>query len=257
MANPASALGEAIGKSLELEIQKIIKEAVKPYGLYVDIGGPRPGIRKGKKILMLNDTGNQYQIDTVVEDENGDPLILIESKYLRYTKHNRDKGSWTCVAHYKIRTTYPTVKRSLAILIGNWTRTSIALMESFGVEVLEIPFNEIVLTLQRHSIIFDWDEKDSETPKESWSKYQQLTAEEKVLIARECIARYKQKLEQIILESVLADPSRSKNVESIELLIKTTHNEFYVKRFESVIETIKYLVDFTSDVNDLKGIIDN
>jgi|GEM_PF-3299411 len=47
MPNPASALGEAIGKSVELEIQDIIQKVVKPFGLYVDIGGGRIGKRSG------------------------------------------------------------------------------------------------------------------------------------------------------------------------------------------------------------------
>jgi hypothetical protein len=164
MPNPASALGEAIGKSVEAEIQRIIRTVVEPYGLFVDVGGERIGKRAGKKLLLVNDTGNEYQIDTVVEDENGNPLILVESKYIRYKKHNRDKGSWTCVAHYKLRTTYPTVKKSVAILLGNWSQPSKLMMESFGIDLIEIPFNKLVEVLRKYQIAFDWHEKDSETP---------------------------------------------------------------------------------------------
>lgn len=152
MANPASALGEAIGKSVEREIQSIIRRAVFPYGLRVDTGGPRKEKRKGVKLLLVNETGNEYQIDTIVEDKNGQPLILVESKYLRYKKHNRDKASWTCVAHFKLRTTYPTIKKSIAVLMGNWSAPSRKLMEAFGVEVIEIPFKQMVEVLQRYGI---------------------------------------------------------------------------------------------------------
>lgn len=116
MANYASALGEAIGHIIEAEVQNVVKESVVDLDCYVDVGGVRPGIRKGKKTLLVNDTGNKYQIDTVVEDKAGNPIVLIECKYIRYKKHNRDKASWTCVAHYKIRTTYPTVKKVLQLL---------------------------------------------------------------------------------------------------------------------------------------------
>jgi len=161
MPNPASALGEAIGKSVKAEIQRIIRSVVEPHGLFVDIGGERVGKRAGTKLLLVNDTGNEYQIDTVVEDENGNPLILVESKYIRYKKHNRDKGSWTCVAHYKLRTTYPTIKKSIAILSGNWSQPSKLMMESFGIELIEIPFGKMVEVMRQYNIAFDWQEKDS------------------------------------------------------------------------------------------------
>jgi len=191
----------------------------------------------------------------VVEDKDGNPHILVESKYLRYTKHNRDKGSWTCVAHYKLRTTYPTVKKSIAVLMGNWTGSSIALMKSFGVEILEIPFVELVHALGKYGIEFDWDEKDSEIPRKSWAQYKKLPALAKKFIAQECLANHKERLEGMILEAIKADPERPKNVNAIELLIKTTHDEFYVKHFLTVKDAIKYMLGLVSDPNDLKGLL--
>lgn len=255
MPNPASALGEAVGKSVEREIQEIIKAVVAPYGLLVDAGGIRKGKRTGRKLLLVNETGNSYQIDVVVEDQGGNPLILVESKYLRYKKHNRDKGSWTCVAHYKLRTTYPTVKKSIAVLMGNWTESSMKLMKSFGVDILEIPFEIMVSALIKRKINFEWEEKDSATPRQSWLKYSALSDTEKQRIAQDCLIGYKEKLEQMILEAVLADPLKPKNVDSIEILIKTTHDEYFIKRFSTTKDSVKYLLELTTDVSDLKGLL--
>jgi hypothetical protein len=253
MPNPASALGEAIGKSVEAEIQSIIRNIVEPFGLFVDVGGERIGKRRGRKLLLVNDTGNEYQIDTVVEDENGNPLILVESKYIRYKKHNRDKGSWTCVAHYKLRTTYPTIKKSIAILLGNWSKPSKLMMESFNIDLIEIPFTTMVEATRKHQIIFDWPEKDSETPAIGWQRYQQLSGHDKKEIARECLAGCREKLEDAILSAIKADPQSPKNVDQIELLIKTTHKEYFVKKFTRVTDAAKYLLSLTEDVVDLKG----
>jgi hypothetical protein len=253
MPNPASALGEAIGKSVEAEIQNIIRHVVEPFGLFVDVGGARIGKRQGQKLLLINDTGNQYQIDTVVEDENGNPLILVESKYIRYKKHNRDKGSWTCVAHYKLRTTYPTIKKSIAVLLGNWSKPSKLMMESFGIELIEIPFAEMVAATRKHQIVFDWPEKDSETPARSWLRYQKLSDPDKGEIARECLAGCREKLEDTIISAIKMDSQSSKNVDQIELLIKTTHKEYFVKKFSRVTDAVKYLMSLTEDVADLKG----
>lgn len=65
MPNYASQLGEAVGNAVEAEIQRIIQQVVEPYGLYVDVGGKRPGKRKGSKLLMVNDTGTQYQVERI------------------------------------------------------------------------------------------------------------------------------------------------------------------------------------------------
>lgn len=62
-SNHASKLGEAVGHLIEAEVQRIIKEVVEPHGCYVDVGGARPGKRKGTKLLLVNDTDNEYQID--------------------------------------------------------------------------------------------------------------------------------------------------------------------------------------------------
>lgn len=255
MANPASALGEAVGKSVEREVQSIIREAVGPFSLTVDTGGPRKGKRKGEKLLLVNETGNEYQIDTVVEDAEGEPLILVESKYIRYKKHNRDKASWTCVAHFKLRTTYPSVKKSIAILMGNWSAPSKRLMEAFGIELIEIPFNEMVTVLRRHKINFDWPEKSSIIPKRSWQKYYSLSEQERQAIARECLAGHKEEIQRKVLEAVRADPERPKNVDQIELLLRTTHNEYYVKKFRTIRDTIKHLIGLIEDAKDLKTLL--
>jgi hypothetical protein len=253
MPNPASALGEAIGKSVEVEIQRIIHKVVQPFGLFVDVGGERIGKRQGQKLLLINDTGNQYQIDTVVEDENGNPLILVESKYIRYKKHNRDKGSWTCVAHYKLRTTYPTIKKSIAILLGNWSKPSKLMMESFGIDLIEIPFAQMVEAMRKYQIAFDWQEKDSKTPAKSWRRYQQLLEQEKTDIAHECLVGHREKLEETVLSAIKMDLQSPKNVDQIELLIKTTHKEYFVKKFSHVTDAARYLLSLTEDVVDLKG----
>lgn len=51
-----------------------------------------------KKLLLYDNYGNDYNIDGVITDESMRPIILFESKDIRYKKHNRDKGSWICNA---------------------------------------------------------------------------------------------------------------------------------------------------------------
>lgn len=127
VANPASALGEAVGKLFEAAVLQGLAEVVAARGHTI-----RPA-------RLRNGTGNVYQIDAVVFDVDDNPVIIIDPKYIRYTKHNRDKGSWLCVAHYNLRKTFPTIRKSIAVLAGRWSAPSRALIRSFGVETLEVP----------------------------------------------------------------------------------------------------------------------
>jgi hypothetical protein len=255
MPNPASALGEAIGHLIEAQVQLLVKEAVEHLGCYVDTGGSRPGKRKGKKVLLVNDTGNQYQIDTVVEDSKGNAIALIECKYIRYKKHNRDKASWTCVAHYKLRTTYPTVRKSIAVLIGDWTMPSKRLMHSFGIEIIEIPFEVLSSILLRHGIIFRWKENDSETPKSSLIAFKALSPDAKLQIAAECLQSVAVSLQELVKQAITAKEVVVRNVSQIELLLKTNQDEFVLKKFTDLTKAITYMVSLTGQKEDVGDIL--
>ena len=105
-ANPASALGEAAGKLFENAVIATLERVVGAYGYTVQ---PQ---------RLVNGTGNSYQIDAVISDDEGRPVIIVDPKYIRYTKHNRDKASWLCTAHYNLRKTHPTLRKSIAVLGG-------------------------------------------------------------------------------------------------------------------------------------------
>ena len=119
VSNYASALGEAVGKLIEGSLIEVIEEevvsrncAIMPYKL-------------------RNGSDNIYQIDAVIFDTNNNPVLLLESKYIRYKKHNRDKASWLCVAHHNLRKTHPTIRKSIAVLAGNWSAPSKSLLHSY------------------------------------------------------------------------------------------------------------------------------
>jgi hypothetical protein len=140
-----------VGKLFEMAIIEGLREEVE---------ARNHTIRPAK---LTNGSGNSYQIDAVVFDDSGNPIIIIDPKYIRYTKHNRDKGSWLCVAHYNLRKTYPSIRKSIAVLGGRWSAPSKGLIRSFGVEILEVPFDKIAGVLAGRGIDFDWQESDRAT----------------------------------------------------------------------------------------------
>jgi hypothetical protein len=93
VSNPGSALGEAIGSLLEQEIHTLLRPIVEQHGA-IYITSPQEIIAKARKKLILTDQdGNDYEVDAVIVNRRLQPLVLLESKYIRYKKHNRDKAS--------------------------------------------------------------------------------------------------------------------------------------------------------------------
>lgn len=245
MANDASALGEAVGKRFEKAILRGLEPTVAKHGCTIE------------PARLKNGTGNSYQIDAVIFDAEKRPLALIDPKYIRYTKHNRDKGSWLCVAHYNLRKTHTSLRKSIAILAGRWSKPSIALIRSFGVEVFQLPFDTMVEILRDYGVTFEWREGDRETPRRALERYRQLSE-------KECRALGKQ-----LAGTVLPDVSEAvdtvlgldvdsipQRVTEVEVLLKTNLNEMKVISQPTIAEAIGELASLVQDRTNILGSTD-
>lgn len=242
--NPGSAIGEAIGAQMEIALNKYLTELVSKYDCrLISKGQVNPKTKKETKLLLKDNFGTAYNIDAVVANEIMQPIILIEYKYIRYKKHNRDKGSWLCTAHTSVRRRYNSVRSSIAVLAGSWSRSSVAMMKSHDVNIFIIPFEKITALLKKHDIKFDWGEKDRKIAVTSWNKYKKLTEKQKLKIAEEMIAEIKTDLEAAIEKTL--DNSVKREVERVTIEIHTNIGE--VKRFEfpNIKEALDFLEDFS------------
>ena len=241
VTNAASALGQAVGKLFEQAIITGLKATAAAHNCTIE------------PARLENGTGNRYQIDGVIFDAAKNPLALIDPKYIRYTKHNRDKGSWLCVAHYNLRKTYPSLRKSIAILAGNWSDPSIALIRSFGVEVFLVPFMDMVEVLQAYDVEFDWAEQDRVTSRQSWERYQQLSPEECNAIGQEMTASVMpavcNAVDTVLQLDIQSIPQR---VTEVEVILKTNLNEMQVFSHPTVSEAIKALLDLVADRPDIR-----
>lgn len=242
--NPGSALGEAIGAQMELALNTYLTEIVSKYSCrLISKGKENPKTQKATKLLLYDNFGTAYNIDSVIANESMQPLILVEYKYIRYKKHNRDKGSWLCTAHNAIRRRYNSVRSSIAILAGSWSGSSVAMMKSQDINLFIIPFDIITVLLKKHKIKFDWGEKDRHIASESWKKYSALKSRQKLKIAEEMIAQIKPDLEEAIDKTL--DNKAKRKVEKIAIEIHTNIGE--VKRFEftNIEAALNFLEDFS------------
>lgn len=241
VSNPASALGQEIGKLFEGGVVEGLRSFVKEHNHSI---GPEK---------LVNGTKNAYQIDAVIRDDRSQPVILLDPKYVRYKKHNRDKGSWLCTAHYNLRKTYPSLRKTVAVLAGNWSHTSIALIESFGIEVLHVPFAHMVEVLLDFGVQFSWPEKDRSTPAISLRAFNDLSSLDRHKIAEKLVEPIKQKLISSVREVIMSDwQSSHSRISTVEVLLKTDRNEMLLLQYESVNEAVKGMVEFMTDLSDIK-----
>ncbi len=247
VTNGGSALGEAIGNAMEIALQQLISGFLDNYKCYfINKIGKNPLTNKyTKKLILYDEYGTQYSIDGVITNESMQPLILLESKYIKYKKHNRDKGSWICNAHTAIRKRYPSIRSSIAVLAGNWSKTSLEMIKSSGTNVFLIPFSFISTLLSEKGINFEWEEKDRESALEAWNKYNSLSNTDKMEIAFKMVGSIKDNLFEILYN--VLDDSVMRTLKQVALEITTSKGEIIRKIFPNIDEAIDFLDNLVLD----------
>jgi len=241
----ASALGQEVGKLFENAVLESVRAEVESRNHLI-----RPA-------KLKNGTGNSYQIDAVVFDANEQPVIIIDPKYIRYTKHNRDKGSWLCVAHYNLRKTHTSIRKSIAVLAGRWSAPSKALIQSFGVETLEVPFEHMVEAMQSYGVEFNWPESSGESvARRSLESFNNLSTDDKENIGKDMVSGIGNRLVNEVIQVLDTDAdSMATRVEQVEILVKTNQGEMILSSFQSVPDAMKALTDLISDKPDIRAFI--
>lgn len=239
VANPGSALGEAIGAMLEAEIHRIMEPVARAKNcVYVTAGPINARTGQDTKLILTDNDGNNYNVDAVIINKRFQPLVLIESKYIRYTKHNRDKASWICTAHTKLRQRYVTVRKSIAVLMGSWSKPSKRLLESFEVELFQVSFDDICEILAQFGIDYRWAEKDRHTAMASWQTFCQLSARKRKQIAKRLIANIEDDLRRS-LETAMEE-NIPRTISSVRVVIRSNRGE----TFTHIFDTLQQALDF-------------
>ncbi len=234
--NPGSALGEAIGSQMELALNSFLDSLCESMGHHFISSSVLEG---KKKLLMYDSFGTAYNLDSVIANESMQPIILVESKYIRYKKHNRDKGSWLCTAHPAIRRRYQSVRSSIAVLAGNWSSTSLSMMRSFDINIFPIPFDAICDFLKNYGIVFDWDEKDRKTAQQAWKRYCNLTTKKQYLIGQRMVSLIENDLKKLIVS--ILDETIERKIDKVTIELRSNIGEVKMHQFDNVQEAVDFL----------------
>jgi len=244
IANPGSALGEAVGAVIERRLNNILKPIAEECGcIYISTGPKNLKTGEPTKLLLRDNAGNKFNIDAVIATKDLKPLVLIESKYIRYKKHNRDKASWVCTAHYSLRRKFSSIRKSIAVLAGSWSKTSKYLLKSWDIDLFEISFADVVSVLRARGIEYDWKEKEKERAATAWRIWSSLGEEEREKIGLELL----QPIEQSLRNSLRAAISTAvpREIKEIEILTKTNLGEMKVHIFKTLAEAQQFLNSLT------------
>lgn len=141
------------------------------------------------------------------------------------------------------------------MLAGNWSTTSLALIKSFGIEVIVQGFSTMVDVLHCYGVEFNWAEQDRTTPTRSLRAFNSLSGDGKADLAHALTDTIMPRLTASVIDVLEGtDESVQSRVSEVEVLVKTDRHEMLLLQFGSVAETVSGLVDFMderSDVSDL------
>ncbi len=244
ISNYGSAIGEAIGAEMQTALNNALTKLADLKSYHFLSTSP---IKGKKKLLMFDNFGNDYNIDAVLANEEMQPLILFEWKYIRYKKHNRDKASWVCSAHPAIRRRYASIRSSIAVLAGSWSKSSRAMMTSNHINVFLISFERICEILKRYGIDFTWEEKDRQKSKVAWNKFSHLTQKQKAKIGIEMVDYIKDDLQNLILS--ILDVTKNREIENVRLEFQSNMGEVKEYQFSSIDDAIDFLNN--NELNDI------
>jgi hypothetical protein len=240
VSNPGSALGEAIGVLMENALNRKIKPIVEALGyVYISTGPINPKTGKNTKLKLKDEYGIEYAIDSLIVNTSLQPIVIIESKYIRYKKHNRDKGSWIKSSHTAIRERFSSIRSSMAVLAGSWSAPSKAMMRSADITIFEIPFNVLCEILREYNIEFEWDEKDRTAAYKAWNTFCQLSEEVHNEIGDKIISHVFEELSETITK--ILDNSIEREITEVEVHVTTNFGEVKIFRFDSVESAIEFL----------------
>ena len=240
IANPGATLGQAIGERMESALGRLLAGMAEKHGChYLGTGPLMSPEAKRRQLNLLDEFGTKYRLDAVIANADLQPLVLLESKYIRYAKHNRDKGSWVCHTHQTLRRRYYSVRKSIAVLAGTWTGPSVAMMRSADVDVFLIPFERICELLAEHRIDFRWEEDDRDSAVHAWRGYDGLSAEVKNAIGEGMLAGIQQDLTKAV-DAALNDAEPPKIAEVV-VEFRAATGEILRHRFSSTDEAMANL----------------
>lgn len=214
---------------------------------------------KGKKTWhLLSRYRESKQIDHIISDKKGKPVVIVEDKWLKDQRHLKDKGSWIMVLK-AVREANPTLRGVIAILSGDWNETTINVLQKLAY-VFHIPLKTVYDNLKKVGIEVKIDKKRQafENPRELLNTIlgvveSNLNQDKDILteVGKKITKKIAGPLEKKIKE--LLYPEEEETAEKYEFSITTNWGRVKLvegkcanKKPDDLIEEVKKLVETSS-----------
>jgi hypothetical protein len=106
---------------------------------------------------LKNKYGESRQIDYVISDNDNNPVVVIEDKWLKDQRHLKDKGSWI-TALEAVQDSNSSVRGILAVLAGEWNEATLKALRKIAY-VFPIPTQTVYSNLAKIGIQVRIDKK--------------------------------------------------------------------------------------------------
>lgn len=143
----ASSLGQWIGAIVSDGTTQIWEEILcerKDFKL------KKPEAGKSRTYLS-NTRGQEKEIDDIICDSSGRPIIISESKWLKDARHLNDKGAWVALMS-EVKQQNISVKGAVSILAGPWDAGGNTDALNHVVQVVLIKTDDVYDLLSHHGI---------------------------------------------------------------------------------------------------------
>lgn len=148
--SPASSLGQWIGGIVSSGVTQVLETILSTNNQY---GLMKPATGK-KRTTLPNARGQQKEIDDVVCNSQGQPIVLSESKWLKDARHLNDKGAWVALMS-EVKQANPTVKGIIAVLAGPWSAGGNVDALNKIVKVVPIGIAEVYTLLSTYGVAIE------------------------------------------------------------------------------------------------------
>ncbi len=148
--SPASKFGQIIGEAFEDIVIELVKNHLAEK--HADYELLRP--EEGKKIIRLEMLGGlPRQMDNVIVlKDTIEPVALLETKWLKDSRHHNDKGAWILQLR-EVRKKHPTIRGAVAVLAGYWTEgVGLMLLSEGGIKMALVATDEQVYSTLQPSL---------------------------------------------------------------------------------------------------------
>lgn len=144
---PENAVGQWIASFFEAGVSANLRSIIE------NLPDDRYNMKlpKGKRTWhLVSKYGESKQIDYVISDKDGQPVIIIEDKWLKDQRHLKDKGSWI-LALRAVQDANPSVRGIIAVLAGEWNKATRDVLRQ-SVYVFHIPTETVYDNLKEIGI---------------------------------------------------------------------------------------------------------